>query len=163
MAQTLDAAKRLADMQAMIESEDMTEEELADTLEGVEMELTDKIDAICALISDFKGNAQQCKDKYQALQVRQKMWENKAEGIRRYLLMCVQAANRKSIKTVFNTVSLRNGRDKLVINIDALPDEFKSVKVVVSADHKKIDQAIAEGVSLEGVTVEPGQPSIAIR
>lgn len=163
MAQTLDAAKRIAEMQAKIESGEMSAEDLADTIEGAELELTDKIDAMCALISDFKSNAEQCKEKAQSLQQRQKMWENKARDLRQYLMMCIQASGRSSVKTVFNTVTVKKGRDKIVINVDDLPDEFKNPQVVVTADREKVERSVADGVIPEGVVIEPGLPSLSIR
>lgn len=164
MAQTLNTAIDLARMQNLIDNDEMSAEDLAETMEGAELTFIDKIDAMCALVQVFNDNAQQCKDRIGDLQKRQKMWENKASGIRYYMMQCIDAAQRKSVKTVFNTVSIRAGKDSIVIlDVDSLPEEMKTAEIIVKADVKKVEQAIKDGVMPKGVTVETGSPSLQIR
>lgn len=164
MAQTLNVAIDLAKMQSLIDSEEMTAEDLADTMEGAELTFTGKIDALCALVQVFNDNATQCKERVGDLQRRQKMWENRAAGIRYYLMQCVQAAQRKSVKTVFNTVTVRDGKDKIIVtDVNLLPEDMKTAEISVKADMKKVEQAVKDGVTPVGVTIEPGNPSIQIR
>lgn len=164
MAKTLDTAKDLSRLQDLIDKEEMIAEDLADTIDSLEMVLTDKIDAICDLIEQSADKADACKARAQQYQNRQKMWENKQKSLRAYLLMCIQATGRASVKTVYHTASVKKGRDKLIISdVARLPEDYQIPEVTVKPDTKKIEKSIAEGVVPDGVTVEPGQPVLSIR
>ena len=164
MAKALDAAVGLAKLQEMVEKDEMSAEDVADTIESLEMELTEKIDAMCDLIEQSSDRAESCKARAQQYQQRQKMWENKVKSLRAYLLMCIQASSRSSVRTVYHTVSVKNGRDKVIIgDVNKLDAEFQIPEVKVSADTEKIKKAIAEGNVPEGVVIEPGQPVLSIR
>lgn len=164
MAKTLDTAVAMSKLQQLVEREEMTQEDIADTMEGLEMELTDKVDAICDLIEQSKDKADACKSRAQQYQQRQKMWENKVDHLRKYLLMCIQAAERKSIKTVYHTVSVKNGPSKIIVQeVSNLPEEYQIPKLSVEADTDKIKKSVADGNVPEGVTVEPGNPTLSIR
>lgn len=164
MAQTLNAAKDLSRLQELIDKDEMSAEDLADTIESIEMELTDKIDAICELIEQSGDKADACKLRSQQYQQRQKMWENKQKSLRSYLLMCIQASGRQSVKTVYHTVSVKNGRDKVIVaDPQKLHEDYQIPEITVKADSKKIEKAIADGLLPDGVTIEPGLPVLSIR
>lgn len=164
MSRTLDAAQRIAKLEEMVEKGELSVEDIADTMEGVEMEFTDKVDAICDLIERAKQNEEACATRVQQYQQRKKMWSNQSDSLRRFLLMCVDATKRTSVKTVYHTVSLKKTKDKIVISdLDKLPDEFKIPEVIVKADASAIEKAISAGDSVAGVSVEPGYTTIQIR
>jgi hypothetical protein len=164
MAKTLDTAVAMSKLQDLVDRDEMSQEDIADTMEALEMELTDKVDAICDLIEQAKDKSTACKSRVQQYQQRQKMWENKTEGLRKYLLMCIQAAERKSIKTVYHTVSVKSGASKIIVpEVSKLPEEYQIPEVSVKADTDKIKKAVDAGNVPEGVTVEPGNPTLSIR
>lgn len=54
-------------------------------------------------------------------------------------------------ETEFNKFSLRKSESIEVENVNSLPDRFKTIKIVESADKKALKEAIKKGEEIEGV------------
>ncbi|EOD8967594.1 siphovirus Gp157 family protein [Raoultella planticola] len=124
-------------------SDDLTPEMIADTLEGMEGELADKLDSIMVIARNNLGNASTCDDEIKRLAERKKSFENKDKALRKYILSCLMAAGLDKLKTAKNTFSARKGSVNVVItNTDLLPDELVNTQVVIAPDKKAIKEAI---------------------
>ncbi|WP_336817829.1 siphovirus Gp157 family protein [Cedecea sp. MMO-103] len=124
-------------------SEDFTPEMIADTLEGIEGELSDKLDAVMVIARNNLGHAKTCDDEMKRLAERKKSFEGKDKALRKYILSCLLAAGKDSLKTAKNTFTARKGSVSVVIdNTDKLPDEMVSVQTVIAPDKKAIKEAI---------------------
>lgn len=124
-------------------SEDLTPEMIADTLEGLEGELADKLDAVMVVARNNIGLAKTCDDEMKRLGERKKSFESKDKALRKYILECLLAAGRDKLKTPKNTFTARQGSVSVVIdNEDLLPDDLVAVTTVIAPDKKAIKEAI---------------------
>lgn len=130
-------------LQLLESSDDLTPEMIADTLEGMEGELADKLDAIMVIARNNLGNASTCDDEIKRLAERKTSFENKDKALRKYVLSCLMAAGLDKLKTAKNTFTARKGSVSVVIdNTDLLPDELVTTQVVIAPDKKAIKEAI---------------------
>ncbi|MEL5478290.1 siphovirus Gp157 family protein [Serratia marcescens] len=154
-----------AKFQKLIEtSDDLTPEMIADTLEGIEGALGDKLDAAFIHVRNIEGQADTLAAEIKRLTDRKKSFENRAKSIRKYVLACLLASGQGSIKTTANTFTARKGSANVVVdNADLLPDELVTVQTVVAPDKKAIKEAIENGVEVKGAHIEIGEPSLQVR
>lgn len=130
-------------LQLQESSDELTPEMIADTLEGMEGELADKLDYIMVIARNNLGNASTCDDEIKRLAERKKSFENKDKALRKYILSCLMAAGLDKLKTAKNTFTARKGSVNVVIdNTDLLPDELVTTQVVIAPDKKAIKEAI---------------------
>lgn len=146
------------------ESDELTPEMLADTFEGLEGALADKLDGMMGLMREYKGQAETCKAERERMTQREKSFNTCADNLKKYALQCLITANKKSLKTDFNTFSVKPGSVSVIIdNQNAIPDEYVDVATVVAPDKAKIKKAINEGIDVPGAHLETGSPSLAVR
>lgn len=146
-------------LQLLESSEDLTPEMIADTLEGLEGELADKLDAVMVIARNNLGNAKTCDDEMKRLAERKKSFENKDKQLRKYILSCLLAAGLDKMKTPKNTFTARKGSVSVVIdNTDLLPDALVNVETVISPDKKAIKEAIeAAEAAVAQITADGGE------
>ncbi|OKP25445.1 siphovirus Gp157 family protein [Serratia liquefaciens] len=154
-----------AKFQELIEtSEDLTPEMIADTLEGIEGALGDKLDVAFTYVRNLEGLAKTVDEEVKRLTERKRSFENRAKSIRKYVLACLLASGQDSLKTTTNTFTARKGVASVVIdNADLLPDELVTVQTLVAPDKKAIKEAIENGVDVKGAHIEIGERSLQVR
>ncbi|MGK0735971.1 siphovirus Gp157 family protein [Yokenella regensburgei] len=130
-------------LQLLDSSEDLTPEMIADTLEGIEGELSEKLDAIMVIARNNLGNAKTCDEEMKRLAERKKSFEGKEKSLRQYILSCMLAAGLDKMKTARNTFTAKKGSVSTIIDNDSLlPDDFVSVQTVITPNKKTIKEAI---------------------
>lgn len=159
-----------AKFHALIEtSDDLTPEMIADTLEGIEGPLGDKLDAAFIHVRNIEGQADTLAAEIKRLTDRKKSFENRAKSIRKYVLACLLASGQGSIKTTANTFTARKGAANVVIdNCDLIPNEWEGIDLVnvktdIIPDKKAIKNAIDSGATIPGAHIEIGEPSLQVR
>lgn len=154
-----------AKFQELIEtSEDLTPEMIADTLEGIEGALGDKLDGAFTYVRNLEGLAKTVDEEVKRLTERKRSFENRAKSIRKYVLACLLVSGQDSLKTTTNTFTARKGVASVVIdNADLLPDELVTVQTLVAPDKKAIKEAIENGVDVKGAHIEIGERSLQVR
>ncbi|MBI6182511.1 siphovirus Gp157 family protein [Serratia proteamaculans] len=154
-----------AKFQELIEtSDDLTPEMIADTLEGIEGALGDKLDGAFTYVRNLEGLAKTVDEEVKRLTERKRSFENRAKSIRKYVLACLLASGQDSLKTTTNTFTARKGVASVVIdNADLLPDELVTVQTLVAPDKKAIKEAIENGVDVKGAHIEIGERSLQVR
>lgn len=154
-----------AKFQELIEtSDDLTPEMIADTLEGIEGALGDKLDGAFTYVRNLEGLAKTVDEEIKRLTDRKKSFENRSKSIRKYVLSCLLASGQDSLKTTTNTFTARKGVASVVIdNIELLPDELVTTQVLTAPDKKAIKEAIENGVEIAGAHIEIGERSLQVR
>ncbi len=154
-----------AKFQQLIEtSDDLTPEMIADTLEGIEGALGDKLDGAFTYVRNLEGLAKTVDEEVKRLTDRKKSFENHAKSIRKYVLSCLLASGQNSLKTTTNTFTARKGVASVVIdNVELLPDELVITQVLMAPDKKAIKEAIENGVEVAGAHIEIGERSLQVR
>jgi hypothetical protein len=152
-------------LQDLIESgEELTPEMIADTVEGVEGALGDKLDSIFSFVRNLDGLAVTCDEEAKRLAARKKSFETQAKNIKQYILNCLLAAGLDKHKTTYNTFTAAKGSVSVVIDNEALlPDELVTTTVLIAPDKKAIKEAIDAGVDIKGAHIEIGPRSLRVR
>lgn len=158
-------AADLFKLQQLVESsEELTPEMIADTLEGLEGALGDKLDATYVFVRNLEGQAKTCDEEAKRLADRKRSFENRAKSIKQYVLSCLLAADMNTLKTPYNTFTARKSVASVVIdNEDLLPSELVTVQTIVAPDKKAIKEAIENGVDVKGARIEIGSRSLQVR
>ncbi|MEH0874613.1 siphovirus Gp157 family protein [Pectobacterium cacticida] len=152
-------------LQQLLEtSDDITPEMIADTMEGIEMALADKLDAAYIHVRNLDGLAKTCDEEAKRLAERKKSFENRAKSIKQYVLNCLITSGLDKLKTTTNTFTARKGVASVIIDNEALlPDEMVAVQTLIVPDKKAIKEAIENGVDIPGAHIEIGARSLQVR
>ena len=145
-------------LQKLVEAGEFTPEEIADTLEGIEGALGDKLDAIMIHVRNLDGQANTLGEEAKRLAERQ------AKDLKKYALVCLLASGQDTLKTVKNTFTAAKGRASIVIDDETkIPDSFVDVQTIVSPDKKAIKEALENGIEVPGTRIEIGERSLMVR
>lgn len=151
-------------LQLLVENGEFTAEDIADTLEGIECELGDKLDAIMLYARNLEGQAKTLDEESKRLSDRKKSFENQVKNLKKYALDCLLKSGLDKLKTTKNTFTARKGSTSVVIeNEDLLPNDLVQVQVVTTPDKKAIKEAIEEGKKVAGAHLEIGERTLQVR
>ncbi|MDE9443706.1 siphovirus Gp157 family protein [Xenorhabdus bovienii] len=151
-------------LQKLIEAGEFSPEDIADTLEGLEGALGDKLDAIMIHVRNLEGRAKTLDDEAKRLAERKRSFEGQAKHLKKYALDCLLKADLNSLKTTKNTFSARPGAAKIIIDNEMLlPDELVDVQTLIAPDKKAIKDAIERGETVPGEHIEIGERSLQVR
>lgn len=164
---TIDLAMEMKKLQELAEDGELTQEMIADTLEGLEGMLGDKLDATMSVVRDFLANVEKCDAEAKRLAERKKMWTNQAEMLKKYILDCMVTAGGKGVKTATNTFSVRKGSQRLIIDDEELlPDDFVEsyTQIVNKVKSDELKKALIAGAEeIKGAHLEIGPQSLQVR
>lgn len=151
-------------LQQLVETGEFSPEDIADTLEGIEGELGDKLDAIMHHVRNIEGQAKTLDEESKRLSDRKKSFENQAKNLKEYALNCLLASGLDKLKTTKNTFTARAGVVRVIIDNEALlPDELVDVQTITAPDKKGIKEALENGIEIPGAHLEVGDRSLMVR
>ena len=138
-----------------------SEEELANKIDEVQLDLETKIENIGCFIKNLEAENEALKNEEQNLKKRRTTNENKIEGLKRYLdgyLTATIADDNERAKWRFKTAKVilgyRRSNTVEVPDIDKLDKEYLKVKTDVSADKIAIKEAIKSGKEVKGAFIK---------
>jgi len=138
---------------------DLPPEVIADTLESISGDMTQKCTNVGFVIRNIETLAAQIKEAEQAMAARRKALESRAEHVREYLLRNMQVCEIQKIESPYFTLSVRSNPPKVVIDDpEAVPDEYWRQPPVPlpELDKKAIAAAIKAGQTVAGAHTESG-------
>lgn len=127
-------------------------------LEQLQMEETSKIENIACWIKNLLSDAEALKVQKQAFADRQKIAENKAESLKRYL---AKALGGQKFSTDKVAISFRKTSSVNVTDMSALPEQYLKY-ADPTPDKAAIKNAIKAGESVSGAEIVEGK-SISIK
>ena len=140
--------------QAIMECVDLETGEIIDTeqLDKLQMERDTKLENVACWIKDLKAEAEALKNEKQALAERQRVAENKAESLKKWLAYALQG---EKFKTPKCAISFRKSEavevtDEGLNNLMKEHDELLTYKAP-EPNKTKIKQALKDGLNVEGV------------
>ena len=140
--------------QAIMECVDLETGEIIDTdkLNELELERESKIEGVACWIKDLKAEAEALKNEKQALAERQKVAENKAESLKKWLAYALQGEKFKTTKCAisFRKTEAVEVTDEGLNNLMKEHDELLTYKAP-EPNKTAIKQALKDGLSVEGV------------
>ena len=139
---------------AIMDCVDLETGEIIDTeqLDKLQMEREKKLENVACWIKDLKAEAEALKAEKQALAERQRVAENKAESLKKWLAYALQG---EKFKTTKCAISFRKSEavevtDEGLNNLMKEHDELLTYKAP-EPNKTKIKQALKDGLSVEGV------------
>jgi hypothetical protein len=143
---------------------ELSAEEIADTLEGIEGAFEDKIDNICYVIAEHNALAEAAKVEIERLKKRKEQAEATVERLRDYVSLCMDKMEKKSVKTALHSVTLVAGRDVVNVEDEALIyPVFFNERITRSLDKKQLLEALKSGQAVEGASIGTSKPSLRIK
>lgn len=142
-----------------IDPEEIDEQALADTLEGLSGEITIKATNVAYLARNLESFADTVDEAIEAMKKRSEVIRRKADGIRSYLFNSMRGAGITRIQAPEFTISICKNPEAVKIAADAkIPAEYmvKPEPPEPYADKKKLKDALKAGTVIDGVHLEQG-------
>ena len=147
-----------------LEKLDIDSETFNDTLDGIMCEFNDKAVAILSFTENIDADISTINEQIKRLQERKKVFENRKNRLREYLLFNMEANGITKIECPYFTASLRKGSESVVIeDEDAIPDEYVTVEVTQKSDKTAIKRDLKAGKEISGVSLKRGATTIMIK
>lgn len=137
----------------LIASEDLPDEVIKDTLEGIEGALELKANNVMMFVKNIKGLAEQIKAEEQRMKKRRVSLENKALKLNDYLLSCMVTNNISEITCpTFKLTVEENPESVEIFSENSIPAEYMVQPPIpaLKPDKMKIKAAIKAGKEVEG-------------
>lgn len=135
--------------------DELTDEQFAEKLQSLEMELDSKVENGIGLIQNLKLTADAMKAEESRLKLRRTALENRISQVKDYYLQELSAIGKKKIVTARGTMTIAKAGGKKPLKIDdetLIPQDFK--KIIYEVDKEKIRTAIESGAEVSGAHLE---------
>lgn len=154
----------IANDYAKLMDSDFEPDAIADTLEGMEGELTDKIEQLLAICKNESSYAERLKEEAKSLNERASVIQNKIENIQSYIASSLETIGKKKIRAGLHQVTLRAPSECVEItDASALPAEYVEYDTVIKADKLAIKHQLKAGKAVAGAQLKFGKPSLIIK
>lgn len=151
------------DLERLAESEDIPEEVLRDTLEGLLGDFEVKATNIAKLVLSLDATAEAIEAAAEAMKLRAKRIEQRAEQLRAYVLFHMQAMKVAGVDNEEIVIKRKNNQPAVVVTDEAIvPDEYwrqppPPAKVIDKKALKEAIQALEPGKFIPGAYVAAGE------
>ena len=131
---------------AQLESLDLDETTIRDTLEGESLALQSKAQACVAVVGTLDAQAEAYKQRASQLADHAKALANRADWLRRYVRDAMQTAGISEIRGPDFVARLRTNPEHVVVDAESqIPWECWREKVIKEIDKEALKQAIRDG------------------
>lgn len=156
---------KLADQVAeLMDLEDIPDDAMRDTLDGLNMQIDDKVENLSKLIKNIEQDIPAIDAEIKRFQKRKKTSENKSAFFKRYIVDCLTKANLKSAGSATNGASLVSGRDVVDIPDEkAVPDDYMNVTTTIKPDRAKALKALKEGQKLNWAVIKKSAKTVRLK
>ena len=146
----------------MLYDEDIDEQMILDTLEGIEGEIENKADGYAKIIKELEAKRDARKAEVKRLTENAKVFENRVNVLKQNLFNTMKQTGKTKFATnLFSFNIVKNG-GKQALTIDGnVPEEY--TKTIIENDTDKIRQALENGENLPFAHLEPRGESLRIR
>ncbi len=158
------ALYKLANQYAELMSEDFNPDDIADTLEGMEGEVSEKIEQLLALIKNTQALSAMLKAESKSLADRQKACDSKVDSIKKYLIQTMQTMDKKKFTAGVHSLTVRAPVASVkIVNETEIPPEFCEFVTSIKIDKNHIKEKLKLGIEVAGAELELGKPSLVIK
>ncbi len=152
MANLIELSMAYKNLAELVHNEEVDTEMLEEALQGVEGELTEKLESITYILRGMESDTEAIDKEIERLTKRKKSLKGSYDRLKDYMLVSMRVAGTTQIKTPLNTWSVRKTPPSLIIEDENnVPNDFKQEVVKVHIDKKALKQALKEGAEFEGV------------
>lgn len=158
------ALYQIANAYAQLQNEDLDPELIADTIEGIDGEFSDKVEQLLAVIKNEQALADALKAESKKLSDRAKSSESKIESIKQYIVTSMLTAEKTKMNAGVHSITVRKPSMSLQIdNADLVPVEFVEFETVQKVDKNQIKEQLKLGREIPGVSLVAGKHSLLIK
>jgi hypothetical protein len=145
-------------------NEDLPIDAIYDTLQAIGEEIKVKAVSLVRWSQDIDGDIDKIDNEIKRLKAKKDSLTERRDGLSEYIKANMKAADIKSIKCPFFTISYVAGPDIVeIIDETLIPDEYVTVETTISADKNLIKKALKEGVEVAGCKLGTGKSSLRIK
>lgn len=149
---------------AKLMDSDMDAEMIADTLEGIEGEFTDKISQLLALCKNLSAHSDALKAESASLFSRAKTADNKVESIKGYIASALIMMKKKKVTAGLHQVSVREPSKSVdITDAGALPPNLVEYETTIKPNKLAIKHLLDAGQDVPGAQIKIGKPSLIIK
>lgn len=137
---------QMAELAALADTDDEgLRQAIQNTMDGIKGEFEVKADSIVMLRRNIEGDIDAIDKEVDRLNELKRIKKNTVDQISDYLRRNMEAADIKSIKRPLFTITLALSPEKVIVDDEkAVPDEFVSLKSVITPDKKTIAVRLKE-------------------
>ena len=146
----------------MIQNGEYTEEELADTMEGLDGEIEIKADGYAKVIKEIEGNVSTIKAEIDRLSGKKSALDNSIKSLKQSLEMAMRTTGKVKFKTdLFSFNIAKNGGKQSLDIHDEVPSEY--CKTEIKPDNDLIRKALENGEQLPFAILQERGESLRIK
>lgn len=154
----------IANAYAELENSGMDPEFIADTLEGIQGELEDKIENVIKLIKNEEAYAEALKNEAKSFSARAKLSDNKIEQLKQYVVSSMSTAGLAKIRAGMMAVTVKKPlRSVEIIDVSKIPVEHVDFETVTKPHTLDIKKLLEAGQEVPGCELKTGKPSLLIK
>ena len=142
----------------------MSPDDIADTLEAMEMDFEDKTESTIALIKQMQAESEMFKAESEKLKSESERLNRSAEKLKEYIRGEMVRLEKDKFKAGVHSLSIKKPRQKLsVINEKEIPRDWFNVDVVEKLDKRALLKALKDGDQISGVEIGYTGPVLDIK
>ncbi len=159
-----DQTGKMLELQKLVDDGEMSQDDIQDTLDGMQLEFNDKASSIVSLAESLQGDVSALDVEIKRLQARKKAITNNQDRLKEYLRHNMELSGITKIKSPLFSITLGKATVTAdVVDVDFLPDEFVNTEVVIKADKKAILKALKDGQEIPGAVLSTGKSRLLIK
>ncbi|WP_340299295.1 siphovirus Gp157 family protein [Staphylococcus coagulans] len=145
----------------MLENEELSFNDVKDTLDAIKDEQKRKYDAMQKMILSLEGDVDTLKNREKKLNERRKSYENKIKSLKNYMLDSMKYKGETKFKTEEFTYFIRKSDSTQIDDENAIPDKYKVVQAP-KINRTQIKKDIQAGIDVAGASLVENE-SLGVR
>lgn len=139
----------------IINNEGEITQELDAYLNNLDLSIAAKSDQIGYCFAQIENQIEFLKSREEEIKEARKRLEKNLEDFETRVKAFIRALDRDKIEGDLYTLGFRKSAGRVIVNdLDALPEEYKTTKVTIDADKKKLKETLALGIEVPGAVIE---------
>lgn len=136
----------------MLENEELSFEDVKDTLDSIREEQKRKYDFMQKMILSLKGDVNTLKERETSLNKRRKSYENKIKSVQNYMLDSMKYKGETKFKTEEFTYFIRKSETTQIEDENVIPDKYKTPQLP-KIDKTQIKKDLKSGIDVSGASL----------
>lgn len=139
-----------AELRDMLTDPDADPEAVSDTLEGLQLEIADKVDGYAAVYAELEAGKAAIAEEIKRLTDRKKAFENAQDRMKSYAGAALERAGAAKFSSALHEIKIRKNGGALPLQIDEgeVPEEYLKTEIVQKPDKDKIAKELKLGIEL---------------
>ncbi|MGV3187224.1 siphovirus Gp157 family protein [Staphylococcus chromogenes] len=136
----------------ILENEELSFEDVKDTLDSIREEQKRKYDFMQKMILSLKGDVNTLKERETSLNKRRKSYESKIKSLQNYMLDSMKYKGETKFKTEEFTYFIRKSETTQIEDENVIPDKYKTPQLP-KIDKAQIKKDLKSGIDVSGASL----------